>query len=441
MFRNRLYLAVVSSHFAVDTLNSLGPVLLAVLALPLGLSNAQIGFALTLYLLANSLSQPLFGWLADRVPNQSVLLAGLGVAWLALFFCVIALFANWTLLLVCFALAPLGSGLFHPIGTASAATAHPDRANSATAVFFFCGQMGLALGPVLGGFLFASAGNLGVLPLALLALLPAGLLMSAGRVGQVAPDDHETGHHQSHPDRSLPRHAHRGSFQTHHWRRLAQVGQWLSLAVLAFVLLVAVRSSIQVVYQSFLPKLFADRAWTPQLYGLLAGTFMGAAATGNVFMGDLADRFGMRVATVVPLLLSVPAGLVCLAAPSVAITFVAAGLSGVLVGGQHSILVVHAQNLLPTGRRFAAGLILGFTFASGAIGAWCAGLLADVYGLPIVMQAVTWMGLVAALLALTLPQHQGRMLPTDGIERSTAYAPGVIDVGQVAEPPPVPPSS
>ncbi len=441
MFRNRLYLAVVSSHFAVDTLNSLGPVLLAVLAIPLSLSNAQIGFALTLYLLANSLSQPLFGWLADRMPNRAVLLAGLGVVWLALFFCAIALFANWTLLLVCFALAPLGSGLFHPIGTASAATAYPDRANSATAVFFFCGQMGLALGPILGGLLFASAGNLGVLPLALLALLPAGLLISVRPVSQVSPDDRKPDPDQSRLDQSFSHCTDRGTTWTHHWRQMVQVKQWLSLAVLAFVLLVAVRSSIQVVYQSFLPKLFADRAWTPQLYGLLAGTFMGTAATGNVFMGNLADRFGMRVATVVPLLLSVPAGLVCLAAPSVAITFVAAGLAGVLVGGQHSILVVHAQNLLPTGRRFAAGLILGFTFASGAIGAWCAGLLADVYDLPVVMQAVTWMGLVAALLALTLPQRQGQTLSTEGGEPSTAHTPGMVDAGQVAKPPPVPPSA
>lgn len=412
MFRNRLYVAVVSGHFAIDVLNSVGPVLLAVLAVPLGLSNAQIGFALTLYLLANSLSQPLFGWLADRVQQRSVLLAGLGVAWVALFFCAIAATQNWYLLLVCFSLAPLGSALFHPIGTASAAVAHPQRANSATAVFFFCGQMGLASGPVLGGLLLGTAGSLGVLPLALLALIPAGLLVWARNDAHWPVDDrrHTTddGSGETPPQPPAGRS-----------RRAGGVRRWMWVTVTTFMLLVAVRSSIQTSYQSFLPKLFADYGWEPALYGLLAGTFMGASAVGNVFMGSVADRFGARTATVVPLLLSVPAGLICLAAPGLVITFIACALAGLLVGGQHSILVVHAQHLLPTGRQFAAGLILGFTFASGAIGAWVVGIAADLYGLPRVMQIITVFGLVAALFALTLP---GRQTLTRALRRGAPVA-------------------
>jgi MFS transporter, FSR family, fosmidomycin resistance protein len=91
MLRSRLYLTVVGSHFAVDTLNSLGAVLLTVLAGPLLLSNAQIGFALTLYLLMNALSQPLSGRLADRMPDRAMLPASFGVAWPALFFYMVAL--------------------------------------------------------------------------------------------------------------------------------------------------------------------------------------------------------------------------------------------------------------------------------------------------------------------------------------------------------------
>jgi len=392
MLRSRLYLAVVGSHFAVDTLNSLGAVLLAVLAGPLLLSNAQIGFALTLYLLMNALSQPLFGWLADRMPNRAVLLASLGVAWLALFFGVVALVQNWIVLLLCFAIAPLGSGLFHPIGTASAAAAVPDRANSATAVFFFGGQMGLALGPMIGGLLLGRIGSLGVLPLAMLALIPAGLLFTVRNMPfplpeiQPSPDDKQL----SGP--ALKR----------------GIARWLSVAVPAFMLLVAVRSSIQTAYQSFLPKLFDDRGWDPVIFGILAGTFMGAAAIGNIVMGSVADRLGLRAATVLPLLFSVPAGLLCLHVPWLPLIFLGAALAGFLVGGQHSVLVVHAQQLLPMGQRFAAGLILGFTFASGAFGAWLVGIAADWYSLPTVMQVVAWCGGIAALLALTLPGRQAR---------------------------------
>jgi FSR family fosmidomycin resistance protein-like MFS transporter len=66
---------------------------------------------------------------------------------------------------------------------------------------------------------------------------------------------------------------------------------------------------------------------------------------------------------------------------------------------------VHAQRLLPTGKSFASGLILGFTFASGGVGTWIGGIAADSVGLLIVMQVVTLLGLPCALLAMTLPSR------------------------------------
>ena len=389
IFRDRLFLSVIAGHFGVDVLNSIGPVLLAVLAVPLALSNAQIGLALTLYTFAGALSQPPFGWLADRIHGRPAALAGLGVAWMALCFGAVALLNTWTLLLPCFLLAALGSGLFHPIGTASATAAHRARAGSATAVFFFCGQIGLALGPALGGVLLGAGGSLGILPLCAMALLPAGLLLTAPAM-PVAPP-------------SAPRAA-------------GTAARAVGMATIAFVVLVALRSSIQATYTAFLPKLFADRGWSPAAYGALAGTFMLAAAIGNVVTGELADRQGMRAATVWPLLLGVPAGLVCLWAPSPATAFVGCALAGLLIGGQHSVLVVHAQRLLPTRQGFAAGLILGFTFAAGGIGTWLGGLAADQVGLLTALQAITLLGLPAASLALTLPGRTGSAPATVGAE-------------------------
>jgi len=117
---------------------------------------------------------------------------------------------------------------------------------------------------------------------------------------------------------------------------------------------------------------------------------------------------GMRIATVWPLILSVPAGLACFLATPVWVIFIAAGLAGMLVGGQHSILVLHAQRILPVRQGLASGLILGFTFASGAIGTWLSGMIADQIGLEQVMIGVTLLGLPAAALAFTLP---GRTRP------------------------------
>lgn len=376
LFRNRTYAAVVFGHFGIDILNSIGPVLLAVLAAPLALSYADIGLALTLYTFAASLSQPVFGWLADRVQRRPVALAGIGVVWTATWFAVLAFAPGWVLLLAAFLLAALGSGLFHPIGTAAVAASHPERAATATAVFFFGGQVGLAVGPVLGGLLFRASGRFGILPLALIALVGGlAIVIAPPLAPRVRSAVREPG-------------------------AATEAG---GFAVAAFVALVAVRSSIQATYAAFLPTLFAEREWDPAAYGLLSGTFMLAAAIGNVISGELADRRGMRWATVLPLLLGVPAGLVCLWAPTPLAAFIAAAFAGLLIGGQHSILVVHAQRLLPTGQGLAAGLILGFTFASGGVATWLAGIAADSFGLTHVLQTVTLLGLPAAMLALTLP--------------------------------------
>jgi FSR family fosmidomycin resistance protein-like MFS transporter len=133
---------------------------------------------------------------------------------------------------------------------------------------------------------------------------------------------------------------------------------------------------------------------------------MGSAAVGNVIIGKLADRFGSRIVAALSLLLSVPMGLLFLTTPSVPLIFALCALVGVVTGGQHSILVVYAQQLLPVRKGLAAGLILGFTFASGALGTWLCGLAADTYGLQEAMQWVVMLGLPTALLALTLPGRE-----------------------------------
>jgi FSR family fosmidomycin resistance protein-like MFS transporter len=382
LLRNRNLLAVVSGHFMVDALNSVGAIVLTFLSVPLGLSNQQIGTLLTIYLLAGALSQPLFGWLSDRTGNRQVLLAAIGVGWMAFFYGVIALATSQSLLFTAFMLAALGSGLFHPVGTAAAAAAEPDRAATATSLYFFGGQIGLAVGPVLTGLLMGRLGVAGVLVVALLAIFPVLQLLAASK--------------------RISATVHKGTAESSPSMRLS-AGR---LLIAAFITLVIVRSSMQQIFSSFLPKLFSDRGWDPELYGAVVSVFMATAAVGNIITGSIADRYSMRHATVWPLLASVPVSLLVLTLEPVWAVFAAAALGGVLVGGQHSVLIVHAQRLLPVREGFAAGLILGFIFATGAIGTWLGGVLADSFGLQPVMMAATLLGIPAAALAWTLPGRQ-----------------------------------
>jgi len=163
ILRNRPFLAVALGHTTIDVFNSAGPVLIAFLSVPMGLSNAQIGLAISLYAVAGSVSQPLFGWLGDRYGHRW--LAGLGVAWTAGFMVLATFMAEsgqFLWLLIPFALAALGSAAFHPVGTASAGAVTARRAATATAIFFLFGQTGLASGPLISGIVLEYVGVRGL---------------------------------------------------------------------------------------------------------------------------------------------------------------------------------------------------------------------------------------------------------------------------------------
>jgi FSR family fosmidomycin resistance protein-like MFS transporter len=77
-FRNRAYLAVSLTHFFVDVLNNSRTLLIAIIAVSIGLTNAEVGIALLLYNIGSSLSQPVFGWLADRFGPRWLVVGGMG---------------------------------------------------------------------------------------------------------------------------------------------------------------------------------------------------------------------------------------------------------------------------------------------------------------------------------------------------------------------------
>src|SRR3989337_2411031 len=79
LLRQPVFLAVALSHFAVDVFNGQTGILLAVLSLPLGLTNATIGLIATIYAVVGSLSQPLFGWLTDRHGGRWAAAGGVGL--------------------------------------------------------------------------------------------------------------------------------------------------------------------------------------------------------------------------------------------------------------------------------------------------------------------------------------------------------------------------
>ena len=380
LLRDKLFSTVALSHFAVDTLNGQRSVLFVYLAALMGLSNTQLGLYSTLYVLVAALMQPLLGYLADRTGSRWAI-AG-GTLWIGVFF-TLGILAEGVLSLVLIVVASLGSGAFHPAGTMQATlvgrSRYEGRETTSSSYFFLFGQAGIFFGPLVGGFLLQSQGTRGLLWLTAFVVL-------VGLTGFWRLDESRMYHGHDNQNAEKSKSSYRPSPST-----------WL-----AFGLLAACQAWVGQNIILFLPKMLSDLGQTPEVYGVLSSTFVGGGAAGLVLGGMLADRFGKR---------RVAAGMLTLAViPLVLIPIVGFSpwlylivpLAGLFTGSTHSIVVVLAQRYVPGGMAMASGLILGFIFASGALGVLLSGYLADIWGVVSIFWVTAGLALLAAVMALSL---------------------------------------
>lgn len=379
--RQRPYQAVSINHFFIDILNSSRNLVVAILAIQMGLSNAQVGLALLLYNVGASLSQPLFGWLADRMGARLFVVGGM--AWMIFFFGLAAVAGDW-LALGALTIAGVGSGAFHPTGTMIASKTSMVHQGKATAVFFFSGQMGLFLGPVLAGILLQQYGRPGYL------ILPAIGLIALIAGWQWVHNDHAA-IHQEKAERAIAR-------TTRSIRRSDFLHRGTLLTI---IILTSSTASIAAI--TFAPKLFTEIGFQPAYVGLLSGLLMLGSAFGGIFGGTLGDRVAGKWVIIIgmagfalPLYLYIPAtGLL------LPLLLLLAGFFG---GIPHTIIVLMVQSLFPGRRALASGLALGLMFSAGAIGSYVLGVVADNIGLGLALQYTAVLPLIALIAATFLPK-------------------------------------
>ena len=382
LLKNPLFLSLALSHFIVDVLNGQTGILLAVLSVPLGLSNASIGLIATIYALTGSLGQPVFGWMSDRWGARWA--AAGGVLWMAVFFSLVAVAPGyWPIVLL--VVGSLGSAAFHPPGTMKAAqVGHlhmTGQVATAASLFFLFGQGGLSMGPALGGLIIDHLGRAGLLLLTAITV-PIGLwtawqlrpeVLPATAAGQRRPASEPAGPLVS-PDRML---------------------------FLLVILLAGLRTWAQSITLTFAPKFFQDQGVSPTVYGAIVAVFMGSSAIGGVMGAMLADRWGRRRTITLSLALSILPFYLFPLADGVWIYLLVA-LAGFFNGAPHSIFITLAQRALPGRAAFASGLTLGLMFAFGAIGAYLGGLIGDRIGLQLVLQGSAGISVATTLISLAM---------------------------------------
>ncbi len=384
----RIFRAVALGHYGIDTFSSMAPVLVTFLRGTLSMSGAQMGLAVGLQQFLSGATQPLFGWVVDRVGSR--IIGPLSVAWTMTFVSLAVLTAevaeSYLLFVTLLSLGALGSGAFHPQGTMHAATALEGRGATTTSIFFFCGQLGLASGPLVAGFLLDRFGTVGVPAFgAIFLAVPLFMALQMGSVRvNPAPAPFEATHVSS-----------------------GEVRPFEGRVIGALAVVFACRGWLFIGTAAFLPALFDQKGWSATAQGAVTGAFWLGGAAAGVIAGILADRLGHRALVASTTLLgTLP--LVLLPTTNGPLAFVLAITAGAFLGAPHSPLMVMAQNLLPMRAGLASGAALGYLFATGALASWAIGAMADHFELARVLQGGAAAGLLAAALVATLPRSSAK---------------------------------
>lgn len=379
-----LLVAMTVAHAVVDTYATTVYPLLPFWQEKFGLTYGFAGLIAAVASLTGSVAQPIVGIVTDRGRDPrwvalSVAVATIGIS-------LIGVMPAYPAFLAMVVLGGIGVAGFHPQGYKIVGSYAGKSSGLATSWFLVGGNVGVALGPIVGTTLiltFGTDGTLGLAPVGLAIALY--LWWAVPRWTAVSPGDDRP---KAQPIAPPP------EIAVLSWTRRA-------VALGALVILVAVRSTISSSFNNFVPLYFVREAGQTQEFAsqvLSVMLLIGAGAT--LLGGHLADRYG-RLRVLAGTLAGVPftvAGFLELPAASpIAIALLWA--SGALILAGFSITVVLAQELWFERRALASGLIVGFAFGMGGLLVPGVGVIADEHGLRAALLAVG--GLATVPLALS----------------------------------------
>ena len=376
-------------HLLNDMNQSLVPALYPILKDAYQLDFAQIGMITLAFQLTASMLQPVVGYITDKHPQPYSLPIAMACSLIGLLLLAVA--DSYPVILVSAALVGIGSSVFHPESARVARRASGGRYGFAQSLFQLGGSTGSAIGPLLAAFIVVPRGQGSVAWFSAAALLAMALLTYVSLW------------YSRHPAMA----ARRGKRAVaapaaSPWPRSTIVTALTVVLLLLFSKNVYT-SSLSSYYTFYLIEKFQVSVQSAQLHLFV---FLGAVAVGTFAGGPIGDRFGRKpviwfsILGAFPFALMLPyAGLMWTGELSV--------LIGLIMASAFSAIIVYAQELLPGRVGMVAGMMFGFSFGLGGLGAAALGRVADVTGIELVYKAVSFLPLIGLLTAF-LPNIEKR---------------------------------
>lgn len=365
---------IASTHFVVDAYGNIYAPLLPLLIPHLGLSLATAGTLAMLFQFANSVSQVVFGTLADRWRPRALVLGGPIVALLVLSVIGWASSPLWLALVLL--VGGLGGAAFHPPAAALVYRLADHRKGLAMSTHVSAGALGQAVAPVLFVPFIAWAG-FGWSPL---IVLP-GVAALSWTLRQVPAMERPPAHERS------------------TWATLRPAAGPLALLYFTIVL----RTATSYGFMTFAPTLLTRQGMGIGQASTAVSLYLLTSGIGGFLGGPASDRFGPRRVIFWSLIVAIPFLAVSPALSPVGFTAMIA-IGGLLLQSTLPVSIAFAQSFVKGGAATVSSLMMGFAWGMGSLAVPAIGAAADRIGLEATLAALAFVPLSAAALAWKLPE-------------------------------------
>ena len=376
--KNKYLLTLSAGHAFTDMSQGALPAMLPFIIAAGGLGYAQVAGLTFAVALASSLTQPVFGIVADKAPKTWLM--PLGVLLSGCCLSLIGFFPNhYWIMFVIATVSGIGVAAYHPEGAQMANRLAGKKKGGSMSIFSVGGTVGMAIGPLIvtpAMLYFGLRGS------AVLAILPMVMCVTLFFLN---PGMHSLAEANERQEEKT------GDELRNEWGKFL----WLSIAI-------GSRSIINQSLNTFLPLYWMNvLQQSKAASGMIISYTILIGAIVNLLGGHLADRFGNNKIIRLGWILLIPSVffLTEITNPLLAMLM----LVPITAGNYLLIvpLIVMGQQYLPKNIGFASGVTMGLGTSIGGLVTPLLGSFADLYGLAAAFRLLSILPILGIVVAFT----------------------------------------
>ena len=367
-------------HFSVDWVQTAIPALLPYYITVCHLSYKEAGFLIFANVLFSSLTQPFFGYYADRVSKPWLVPLGPIICGVAMG--IFAFTTNYYVLFFASMLSGLGSSIFHPEGALTINRISGAKKGKALGWFSVGGNAGCAAGPFLAGIIAYKLNIHGLLVFTVINIILAFLIFSKIPGAMALAKEQKKIAEQSSTAKPA-----------NDW------GAFFKLAPIIFA-----RSVGFTISNTFIPIYWIKVLGASPSAGsfALTGLFM-AGVVLTYIGGALADRIGNIKVMRLAFLVAVPGAMILTNSTSLLLAVVMLLPLAIGIFVPYSPVVILGQTYLGKNVGLASGITMGLASTLGGVMSPVIGWSADKWGVPTALQILWIAALIGVIFSFVVP--------------------------------------